>query len=97
MSDILADRKSERVLAEKQDPGEAFLFDGSNKPLGVCVAVGSPGRTRDRFDASFSDDPTELVGVLRVPIVDQEPLAAQEPALLIGEVPTTCAMNSPWG
>ncbi len=59
---------------------------GSSETLGIRVAVGRFGRALNRLEASVSKDAKELVGILRILVVDEESLAAQEAVVFIGEV-----------
>ena len=78
---------SQRRLAEEDHATQAFLLDGAHEPLGVGVAIRRSGRTLNCLNSGVGKDALEVLTELRVSIVDEDPIAVQEPVFNICELP----------
>ena len=81
MRDVLRDRRSEVSFAERNQPVQAFLFDGPHEPFGVGICIrGALGRKHDA-DARLVESTAHVTAPLPVPIANEDLWSGRDPII----------------
>ncbi len=75
MSQELSDRRSQRLLTEKDHPGQAFFLDRAHESLQVRVEIRRPRRQSQAVHTILLQDAHEGFRELRIAIEQQVSLA----------------------
>jgi hypothetical protein len=71
VGDVLGEETSNVPLAERHDPSEALLLDGTDEPLGVRIQVRTRRGEPQQQDVARGQDLLEVLGVERIAVDDQ--------------------------
>ncbi len=87
MLDELGDGPAKRGLPEEDHLVQAFGLVREHEPLGERVAVRSLWGSEDDIRPRILENLLELVGELRVPVANHEPVVPQEAVEAVGQSP----------
>ena len=69
MHDEFTERPLQRVFAEENEPGEAFLLDGADPPFGEGVQIRAAGWKAQTADALGGQHVVKRGAELRIPVM----------------------------
>src|ERR1022692_2072843 len=77
---VLCDRVPKRCPAEEDHPTQTLFLYGTDKSFRECVQIGRTRRQANDMDALANENAAECIGVFRISVENQIPLAAKKPS-----------------
>src|ERR1700736_5403510 len=86
MRHVLRDRVPKRRTSEEDHPTQALFLYRTDKSFGESVQIGRTRRQSDDLDSLADENISECVGVFRIAVENQIPLAAKDAIVYVGHV-----------